>query len=411
MTDYRDLYVQASQVFRPHAPIDQKELFSGRLDQIARLVDAINMSGKHAILFGERGVGKTSLANVAADFLGNQQVLATRINCDSQDTFRSLWEKVFRDIPIVIEQRKSAGFLQRDIFDSMSLADSLPPSVDCDFIRRELMKISRQVLFVPIFDEFDRLPQGEVRTMMSDILKTASDHGLNTTMVFVGIADSVTDLISDHESVERCLEQIKIPRMSIKEVKELLSTRFDILGMTAENGVLEKITTLTQGFPYYAHMIGLESSRAALEEKRLNVQFDDLSTAMQSIVNSVKESIGSKFYRATSSARKETIFKQVLIACALSETDDGGYFSPALVSKPLSEIMGKKYEIPNFANHLSAFSSEKRENVLECREEENGRKKYRFRNPLIQPYIIMYGISKGIIGTEYLESYDQLLTI
>ena len=34
-----------------------------------RLIDAANQSGQRAIVYGERGVGKTSLANVLSDFL------------------------------------------------------------------------------------------------------------------------------------------------------------------------------------------------------------------------------------------------------------------------------------------------------------------------------------------------------
>lgn len=50
-------------VFSPGAPIRERELFSGRLDQISQLLDAVRQNGKHAVIFGDPGVGKTSLAN------------------------------------------------------------------------------------------------------------------------------------------------------------------------------------------------------------------------------------------------------------------------------------------------------------------------------------------------------------
>ena len=125
----------------------------------------------------------------------------------------------------------------------------------------------------------------------------------------------------------------------------------------------------------------------------------------------IKQSIGIKFYEATYSSRKDTIFKPVLIACAIARTDDSGYFSPARIMKPLSAIMGKPYNTTNFSSHLAAFASEKRSNILEVREEDSGRKKYRFRNPLIQPYIVMYALNKGVINSDELSEFDHTLTV
>lgn len=62
--------------------------------------------GQHAILFGERGVGKTSLANVLFEYLGlsdpeeeaRTPVVSPRVNCEADDNFDRVWRKVFRRI-------------------------------------------------------------------------------------------------------------------------------------------------------------------------------------------------------------------------------------------------------------------------------------------------------------------------
>jgi ABC-type transport system involved in cytochrome bd biosynthesis fused ATPase/permease subunit len=56
-------------VFTPAAPIRTRDLFFGRMDQLKRVVETINEPGQHAALYGERGVGKTSLANIINDRL------------------------------------------------------------------------------------------------------------------------------------------------------------------------------------------------------------------------------------------------------------------------------------------------------------------------------------------------------
>ena len=54
------------QVFSPISPIEEKDFFFGRINQLEKVADAINENGQHAILYGERGVGKTSLAPAPA---------------------------------------------------------------------------------------------------------------------------------------------------------------------------------------------------------------------------------------------------------------------------------------------------------------------------------------------------------
>src|SRR5271165_1486832 len=91
--------IEAGSVFTPSAPINDKTLFAGRIDQVRQVMDAVNQRGQHAVIYGERGVGKTSLANVLADFLsGGSWVVVRRINCDAGDSYDSVWKKVFAEI-------------------------------------------------------------------------------------------------------------------------------------------------------------------------------------------------------------------------------------------------------------------------------------------------------------------------
>ena len=58
-----------AEVFTPATPIDRVDLFAGRAIQRSQVIDAVFRPGTHAILYGERGVGKTSLASVLAELL------------------------------------------------------------------------------------------------------------------------------------------------------------------------------------------------------------------------------------------------------------------------------------------------------------------------------------------------------
>lgn len=66
----------------------------------------------------------------------------------------------------------------------------------------------------------------------------------------------------------------------------------------------------------------------------------------------------------------------------------------------MTEIMGKQYEIPSFARHLKEFCGEERGKILE-RRGETRKFRYRFRDPLMKPYVTLQGVSSGILPEQY----------
>ena len=77
---------------------------------------------------------------------------------------------------------------------------------------------------------------------------------------------------------------------------------------------------------------------------------------LKPLVDQWHQSIKSAYYHATKSQQPGHIYKEVLLACALAEADDLGYFAAADVRGPLRAITGKSYDIPNFARHLKELS-------------------------------------------------------
>src|SRR6476661_8184616 len=90
---YRYL-AEISGAFTPGAPVDSRDLFAGRKKQVEKVISTIFQRGQHVILFGERGVGKTSLANTLFDFLtliGKFNYQRARLNCAEGMTFDAMW--------------------------------------------------------------------------------------------------------------------------------------------------------------------------------------------------------------------------------------------------------------------------------------------------------------------------------
>jgi Cdc6-like AAA superfamily ATPase len=400
-----ELSVEAGKIFTPAAPVDDKAMFAGRVKQIRDVLDAVNQKGQHAIIFGDRGVGKTSLSNVLALFFPpGGSIIVTRINCDKGDSFDSVWLKVFEEVQprqqTLVGGFSGSGYGPR--------ADSSADIISPDVVRRQLESWSRQFTPVIIIDEFDRV-NDSYRAIFADTIKTLSDHAVSATIVLVGVADSVSQLVSEHESIQRALVQIKMPRMSPDEVKEIVNN-VSRLGMTIDPAALERIAILSQGLPHYAHLLSLHAVRVALDEESLTVNIDVLDAAVARAIEAAQQSIRNSWHAATMSARKDSLFADVLLSCALAETDDMGTFAAQDVRTPLRIVTQKEYEIPNFAQHLSEFSDAKRGNILK-KFGESRRFRYRFTDPLMPPYVIMKGFTEKKITAQVLRELSEKQTL
>ncbi len=237
-----------------------------------------------------------------------------------------------------------------------------------------LRKDARKLIL--IIDEFDRVEDPDIDALFADIIKALSDFSVDTTLILVGVADDVDDLITEHESINRCLSQIHLPRMSIEELIDIVASGIQRVGMEISKDALSQIGSISLGLPHYAHAFGLASGRSAIEHRRLKVETDDVTTAIDTLVHQSQQTILQQFDKATASPRKRNNYFTVLLACALASTNELGYFRAADVRAPYSRIMGRDQNIPTFNRHLHELCGDNRGTVLQ---RFGSARNYRFR--------------------------------
>ncbi|WP_213947970.1 ATP-binding protein [Luteibacter sp. dw_328] len=390
------LWFNAGSVFTPGSPVNERDLFSGRVNVLNRILTAVSQRGYHGVLFGERGVGKTSLANILTGHLRvTQNYLVAKVNCDAGDTFSSIWHKAFRDITYT-HHSTPAGFTGTPTQQVIPVASSLPSVVQPDDVRRLLFDLSSQTPTLIILDEYDRIADRQVAVLISDTIKSLSDNAVAASLLLIGVAESVDQLVEGHLSIERNLVQVPMPRMSTEEIAQIVSNGLTRLGMTISAGGLAHIVALSQGLPYITHLLALHSTRAALTNESMEVNRDHVDRGVTDSLDQWQQSIKSSYYDAVKSPQPGNIFKEVLLACALAEVDEAGYFTAAAVRSPLSNILGRTIDIPNFARHLKEFGQVERAEML-TRVGTTKRFRYRFVSPIMRPYIIMRGYVEGLI--------------
>ncbi|MGY0389059.1 ATP-binding protein [Nocardioides sp. WG-D5] len=392
-----------TKIFKPSAPTDDEQLFRGRQTQLDSIVTATQEQGQHAIVFGERGVGKTSLAYMAMSVFRHNAPsgLAVRVACSAEDDFGSVWQKLVPRLRQVVDTRETE---ERD-----ALADPIDRVEDVfmdtptpESVSRALHLLASRVPILVVIDEFDRINGYSHSDAFADLIKLLSDDLIDATVVVVGVADDVSGLLAGHASVDRSLRQIAMPRMTVPELAEIVVKGFQAFSarsgksMEIEDDAVTAIADLSQGFPYYTHLLASSVGKQAIHEGADKITFKDVISALVRAADDAEPSIKDAYHRATVAARTGATFEKTLLACALAAPDHKGYFSAGDVRPPLERVMGVPRRTSDFNAHLRRFSQDE-PYVLEAQAFKSTQR-YRFRNPLMRPFVLMRGYADGLLA-------------
>lgn len=320
------------------------------------------------------------MANVLTDFIypiGEELMRPVRVNCNSNDTFKSIWTKLFRAAKIDVPEAWAYG------------------APDPDEIRVQVEELTQPLVL--ILDEFDRVEDDEALSLLADTLKAFSDHAVDSKIVIVGVGSSIDQLIGEHESVQRAIEEIPVHRMSEDEMSDIITNGLNAVEMTIEDDARLGAVRLAEGLPHFVHLLALTSAQRAVQDDRERVDARDVRAAVDSAIE--RHSLLRDYQQAIQSPRQNNLFARVLAACALADKNKLSQFTAAAVREPMSSIMGSTYDIPSFAPHLKAFTKSDRGAIL-IREGVERRYTYRFRNPLLQPFALLSAIADGLLPAE-----------
>jgi len=242
---------------------------------------------------------------------------------------------------------------------------------------------------------------------MTDTIKALTLSRTNPTIVLVGVADDIIELVHDHASISpRNLIQVPMRRMSPSEIKEIIVSRLKRLKMTISDDALWRIAYFSAGLPYYAHSIGKYSALRAIEKQKRSIAEEIVLQAIDDCMDDVDYSIVESYTKATEYIySKKNLFREVLAACALAETNDLGQFSALSIEAPLSAILGEQVKVPSFAFHLNEMCGPDRGSVLR-KTGERKTYRYHFAEAAMQPYVIMKCLKDNAISKLIYERFN-----
>lgn len=201
--------------FNPAQPISQPDHLHGRSQKLKAIERALASPGKHVFIYGDRGIGKTSLAKTAAQLFNPDIRHIPFIACEGSATVEAILDSLCRQIMLC-----SSEVLHPDIHIS-GIQPNLPTNLDhmpknineaISFLKHSVSNIDKT--FVVILDEFDHISDVSVKKFVADFLKQISDQYINIMMIICGIGRSLEDLIGVHLSTDHYVAAIELEQIS-----------------------------------------------------------------------------------------------------------------------------------------------------------------------------------------------------
>ncbi|MCG3126591.1 MAG: hypothetical protein CHACPFDD_01442 [Phycisphaerae bacterium] len=394
---YLDYLARCDQAFRPYVPIDLPEFFAGRVAHVRRLEEEINAPGRHVAIFGERGVGKTSLARLAYFFVKRDEERTHFVRCSKASTFDTVFAEVLASagVEVVLSGVESEGeqegrlgigsigaaVIRRSTrtYRRIDAGPEITPKLLIDQMgnRNDLI----------IIDEYDRVEDTATHTRLAELIKHFSDAGATCKFLLVGVAETLTELIGKHESLSRSLAQIKLDRMSDEELLQIIEKAEAHLRVSFKGEIARRLIRLADGFPYFVHLIGRHAARTAGEELLKNpkanlvVAEQEYAAGLHLAIENAEHSLPDQYQRAIITTRRPSEkFTLILWAMALSDERE---VQVKDVAQSIGFFTGEAPKPGGFNWNLGELVSEKRGNVL-TKVREGW---YKFANPLMRPYV------------------------
>ncbi|ESU27364.1 AAA ATPase [Flavobacterium limnosediminis JC2902] len=380
------------EIFTPHQPIQTVEFFCGREMEVTRIIEYLNTPGQHALVYGDRGVGKSSLANITCDLL-IRNVISGKLykkRCDSYDNFATILRSPLNDVDVNIDlletQKTTSGAIGSDkslvpILPSLGKShvskvqghgqSSLSPSWVCEKLRG--------VDGILLIDEFDILSNDEDKKKIAELIKQLSDCASKFKLFIVGIAESSSDLTAGHPSVQRCLKETRISRMIDDELEAIILAGEKKLNLKFNDAAIKRIVKVSSGYPHFTHLLALKSAEDAILDQRKDINLKNIIEATRRAVDDSEGTLKQAYDNAVRSSATDE-YKKILLAAACSNAEE---IKASELRQKYKDLFETDITQGHLNNHFQKIVSEDNSNILR----RIAKGVYRFNDPRMPSFI------------------------
>ena len=287
-------------IFVPSSPIRLREQLRGREREYERTVETLAIPGRSAFIYGERGVGKSSLAWTAAQEFNSSDEEPIRVPCHGGITFPRLIAQIAKrmhdqagtgkKVKKVTElglKTSLVTLLQRLESESEEIPKEIDVNDAVDLLEALVPTGARRAI---IIDELDEAADPVFRANVAYFIKQLGDNQARLKFIFAGIAENVSELLAHHESAQRCMATIKLERLPLNVLKDIVIEGFRQIDIDVADHIAFRIATLSDGFAHFTHLIGLKMAMKALDQEVIPEEVNNPAALEDAIRSAVADS-------------------------------------------------------------------------------------------------------------------------
>lgn len=280
------------EAFTPSQPVGDRKRFAGRTEILTQLIRAIEEQRLHTVIYGARGLGKTSVLHVLAQAARDARYLVVYVSCGSDSNFDEVFRTVAASIPMLFHS--TVGPTSQEVEKGQMLADILPSTPISARVASDYLAKIVGTRVVIVLDEFDRSESPLFRRDVAELIKNLSDRLVRVQLVIAGVAANLVELIEHTPSIQRNLYALQVPWMTVSEIRMLIKNGEELGGVRFDENATRAIVTAAHGSPYIASLISLNAALFALESGHSNVTGENAAAATKLAVREFKSRLSNR---------------------------------------------------------------------------------------------------------------------
>jgi histone H3/H4 len=363
--------------YTPAQPVTNRRMYSGRGRVLGSVIRAIEDQRLHTVIYGERGLGKTSTLLVLAQTARDARYLVIYVTCSAGSTFDEAFRAIAAGIPLMFHADYGPTSPQAERRETFATLLGDEP-VGIRGAGELLAKVEGTRVLV-IFDEFDRAESENFRRTIAELIKSLSDRAARVQILIGGVAANLTELVANVPSIQRNIYALQLPKMTASEIRELVKNGESVSGLSFDDSAIQAISAKALGFPYLATLLSHRSALVAIDRGRVTITAEDVADATGEVVDEFRGRIS----RRSQALIDECVAKGMLPALGAlggAAQTMGGWFTAADLH-PIHGASGVLADARKVVDRLAEQLI-----LIEGRKDEFG-KSFHFIEESVPPYI------------------------
>lgn len=366
--------------------------------------------GMIPVIYGEYGVGKTSMARHVAREAETQNRLVN-VESVADKTLQDVFTRCLEKLGYAVTTKRvegsattstheqsgqagaSAGWIKAVVASKRSQAATATQQIEERVVvttptDSRIIEICDQAGVVLLLDELHRSTTA-FNADLSKFLKSFGNASCrNFRIILLGTSSDASRLVASDPGIDRLLQEVHLKAMTPAESEYVVTKGMSDLDISVPPAVKTRIVRTCVGSPSILQYLALETAEAAFKRAPRATVLSDVGAALQAFVETKEARLNKSYVAAIESVGELRYRKQILRAMAECEDE---YVTMEMIRARVSKFLDKDIPSTALSGPLRNLKEEQFGSVLSDVERPDGADRLTnyttFRDPALKAFI------------------------